>query len=1401
MLKPITLLPYAVVIMSLFQTFFPPKQESISIAQSKAEVMPPILSCKTQVTFFYDVNRKGVSIHASELYNSVSGSGLQFFIKDTIRSSSGAFLRVDRYVDSIDIGLNSIFTYRDSCTIRPRNLVLTVVDNANDSVSCTVSIITLDTLAPEIICPVLLVGTTPQCDTTAFGPRLNSATAFVNAGGMVKDSSFEINPINFNDRVKYDTTTIARSGCNLIHTRIYRVTDYFCNTSTCKQDLVVRDTAGLICPSDTVVFANTACLGSFIPDISNLTTSCMIGSRFHNGPTNNTYPFGSTTINVTAVTTCSDTLRCSYKVIVRDTLPPTIICPSNDTVFTCTPVSSPALTTLAAFRADGGSVRDNCDSTNNITLSSTVGATTSLLCNKQMIRTYTVTDVNGRTSTCNQTIISRDTTKPSVTVPATLILNANSNCQADTMLARPIATDNCTLPNQLTYTRIPSSNIFSKGTTLITWTVSDSCGNSRQVTQNVVVMDKSGPNLMCRGLRVRSLGASLDSIPADFFVDLPNTSDPCGGPLTYKVRRTVASCGKGTTFGTHAFICCNDVQDTIMVEVEARDTSNNVSTCMTRVEIQEKTPPQVGSELPDINVSCDYIINLTNLSAFGTYVGKEADRKNLTINDTLAKLQGLLRDGLVNEVCLQSIVELTPKDNRTKGAGDIIRSFKVTDAGGFMDTFTQKITVRDLDTLKLSDITWPAHYTYTNCKLMPPPADTTGKPIIRVDDICTTTATSFSDQIFDNPLSGCKYIRRTWKVIDWATYVPNTNRGLYKYVQEITLVNNVKPVFTANTCSPKIVCAPNSDCDGRLNIGADAFDDCSLPTDLRYAYSIDINNDGTYDLNGSGDTISVALLHGNHTVVWKVTDGCGNIETCNVPVRMKECKAPTAICHDGLKTNLGENTSLSIWAKDFNIHSSDNCTPADQLVISFSPDSLVMNRTFTCANRPSVSLFVYFTDKDGNTSRCLTRLEIQDSRNICPSLNGEGLVAKHIIAGKISTEEDFVLEQTKVLLQNDVDSKELMTDKEGLFSFEQLVEKKNYSIKPERKTDWAEGLNTLDLVMIQRHILGLKKLDSPYKMIAADIDNNEKISSGDLVLLRKLILGTVTDVPSNDSWRFVNKSYQFPDNSNPWGFDNQASYVSLETSMPHTDFVGIKIGDVSGTVSGKVKNLSADTRSNNTYQLNVADVTLNKDQASQINLVPNADNKLQAMQLEFVLDPRKVILEGIKSDILTLSEQDYNYDPATGRVRIVSLPQHTADLSSAENLLTLQVRPLADATVAEVLKLSSSKENNFINENDENISVELFYTAAEKILSVDQNQPNPFSNYTDIKFQLSIASEVQTTIVNSMGLKVFVSKMEYNAGQNNLRISKEDLGGTTGIFYVYISTGEERAVKKIMRFN
>jgi hypothetical protein len=58
--------------------------------------------------------------------------------------------------------------------------------------------------------------------------------------------------------------------------------------------------------------------------------------------------------------------------------------------------------------------------------------------------------------------------------------------------------------------------------------------------------------------------------------------------------------------------------------------------------------------------------------------------------------------------------------------------------------------------------------------------------------------------------------------------------------------------------------------------------------------------------------------------------------------------------------------------------------------------------------------------------------------------------------------------------------------------------------------DFDNGVSTLDLVLIQRHILDIAPFTSAYKGIAADMNATESVTGSDVVELRKLVLG-VTD--------------------------------------------------------------------------------------------------------------------------------------------------------------------------------------------------------------------------------------------------------------------------------------------------
>ena len=78
-------------------------------------------------------------------------------------------------------------------------------------------------------------------------------------------------------------------------------------------------------------------------------------------------------------------------------------------------------------------------------------------------------------------------------------------------------------------------------------------------------------------------------------------------------------------------------------------------------------------------------------------------------------------------------------------------------------------------------------------------------------------------------------------------------------------------------------------------------------------------------------------------------------------------------------------------------------------------------------------------------------------------------------------------------------------------------------------------------------------------------------------MLRKLILGSITEIDNNTSWRFVDEAYNFLDPANPFDEEFPESYdiSPLSTSMA-INFKAIKVGDVNNTVQA---NLNAEETS------------------------------------------------------------------------------------------------------------------------------------------------------------------------------------------------------------------------------
>ena len=127
-----------------------------------------------------------------------------------------------------------------------------------------------------------------------------------------------------------------------------------------------------------------------------------------------------------------------------------------------------------------------------------------------------------------------------------------------------------------------------------------------------------------------------------------------------------------------------------------------------------------------------------------------------------------------------------------------------------------------------------------------------------------------------------------------------------------------------------------------------------------------------------------------------------------------------------------------------------------------------------------------------------------------------------------------------------------------------IPEGSSFFVEIEGKDDYLNGVSTLDLVHIQRHILGIDNLDEEANLISADANNDQAITAIDLVEMRKLILGIYAELPNSPSWKFFNttESEIFA----PLGSNTDFRFEKNEFPLSQLDILAVKIGDVNCSI-------------------------------------------------------------------------------------------------------------------------------------------------------------------------------------------------------------------------------------------
>jgi hypothetical protein len=173
----------------------------------------------------------------------------------------------------------------------------------------------------------------------------------------------------------------------------------------------------------------------------------------------------------TATDECGNTASSTQTITIVDTTPPTIACAAAIPPTTCA-----ALPTFTP-----PTVSDACDPHPTVTYAdSTVTACAG---SYTMSRTWTATDACGNTASCTQTIAVADTTPPVFVCPANIVASCNTNAFAPVSYTLPTASDDCSTAGVVCTP--PSGSSFPLGTTPVTCTATDSCGNAQTCTFTV----------------------------------------------------------------------------------------------------------------------------------------------------------------------------------------------------------------------------------------------------------------------------------------------------------------------------------------------------------------------------------------------------------------------------------------------------------------------------------------------------------------------------------------------------------------------------------------------------------------------------------------------------------------------------------------------------------------------------------------------------------------------------------------------------------------------------------------------------------------------------------------------------------------------------------------------------
>ncbi len=304
------------------------------------------------------------------------------------------------------------------------------------------------------------------------------------------------------------------------------------------------------------------------------------------------------------------------------------------------------------------------------------------------------------------------------------------------------------------------------------------------------------------------------------------------------------------------------------------------------------------------------------------------------------------------------------------------------------------------------------------------------------------------------------------------------------------------------------------------------------------------------------------------------------------------------------------------------------------------------------------------------------------------------------IQGSIVNRVGLPMQDVEVNLHSQGAHETQITDANGNYSRDNF-EAEYCTIQPYSDEHPRNGVSTLDLIIIQRHLLNIQSFLNDYDFIAADANKSQSVTVADIAELRKLILGYQDGLSNNASWRFdlINEINLTP-------YNIQESANALPSTQHSTDFIAIKIGDLNSSALVEVN----DDKTTNVRGLETFPMLMKQDNAY---LELYADAPMDITGLQLALDITNAGVIDLDSPLFDIQDENYRIEGSHVRFswntqEVMSIEkgdlllQIELEITQHDDLISVEFNNAIEAEVysadLETLHIGLTSEYNFVKE-------------------------------------------------------------------------------------------------------